>query len=78
MWWGRMGSWKWTIPSSTICTGYESMQEVPVIAPNMLRGPKRRLTTTGINFRPMPSMLVVLSMGSIVSVVTLHGQQNLL
>ena len=36
---------------------------VPAIGPNMSRGPKRYLITTGINFRPMPSM------GPIVSVV---------
>ena len=32
------------------------VQEVPAVGPNMLREPKRRLTTTGVNFRPMPSM----------------------
>ena len=29
---------------------------VPAIGPNMLRGPKKCLTTTGVNFRLMPSM----------------------
>ena len=28
--------------------------KVKAIGPSMLRGPKRRLTTTGVNFRPMP------------------------
>ena len=36
---------------------------VPAIGPNMSRGPKRYLITTGINFRPLPSM------GPIVSIV---------
>ena len=31
------------------------MSAIPV-GPNMLRGPKRCLTTTGVNFRPIPSM----------------------
>ena len=35
------------------------------------RGPKRRLTNTGVNIRPIPSIYrVVPSMGPIVSVVT--------
>ena len=38
----------------------------------MLRGAKRCLIATGVNFRDMPSM------GPIVSVMNLHGQQNLL
>ena len=33
-----------------------AMGQVPVIGPNTLRGPKRCLTTTRVNFRPMPSM----------------------
>ena len=33
-----------------------AVQEVSAIDSNMLRGPKRCLTVTGVNFRPMPSM----------------------
>ena len=36
--------------------GLNPVLRVPVIGPNMLRGLKRCLTTTGVNFRLMPSM----------------------
>ena len=37
---------------------------------NTLRGPKKCLTTTRVNFRARPFI------GSIVSVMTLHGRKN--
>ena len=45
--------------------------------PRQARGPKRHLTKTEVNFRPIryTSHLVPL-IGSIVLVMTLHGQQQ--
>ena len=45
---------------------------------HVYRGAKRCFISTGVNFKPISTFYVVLSMGPIVSVVTLHGQQNLL
>ena len=36
-----------------------------------VRGPKRRLTNTGVNIRPIPPI-----MSLILPVVTSHGQEN--
>ena len=53
---GRMGSQIRVKPTvRTVWTSYVS-NEAPGIGPNMLRGPKRRLATTEVNFIPMPSM----------------------
>ena len=38
----------------TVWSSCESKKCVPVIGPDMPRGSKGCLTTTGINFRPMP------------------------
>ena len=37
--------------------GPAMVQEMPAIGPNILRESKRCLTTAGVNFRPMSSML---------------------
>ena len=62
----------------TLCLGLFglAMSSRSAIGPNMPRGLKRCLTTTGVNFRPMTH--VVPFMGPIVSVVNLRGRQNLL
>ena len=49
---------------------------MPAIGRHMPRGLKRCLTTTGVNFGPMHAFHVVPFMGPIVSVMTLHGQEN--
>ena len=45
------------------------------IIPNILRGPKRCLTTTGPQFQ-VHAFHVVPSIGSIVSVVNIHGHRK--
>ena len=56
--------------------GLAMSPKVPAIGPNMLRWPKTRLPVTGANFKPIYIFYVAPSMGPIVSVMNLQGQQN--
>ena len=72
-----MGNWRWVIsPNRTVWSIYES-KKCLVTAPDKPRGPKKHLTNTGANIRPIPTDSLVPSMAPTV-IVTLHGQQNLL
>ena len=55
-WWGRVGSQR-QVKTYIRSVGLAmSPRSASHIGSNMLRGPKRHLTTTGVNFRTMPSM----------------------
>ena len=62
------------MPSNrTVWSIYESIRSAIVMDPDKPRGPKRHLTNTGVNIRPMHTSHLVHSTGPLVSVVTLHG-----
>ena len=89
-WWGRVGGeggWvEWVVgvggqpevgySFQQDCLEVLCVQEVLVISPGKPGGPKRHLTNTGVNIRPIATSHLVPSMGPTVPVLTLHGRQN--
>ena len=58
-WWAAIGGLYHPLGLFGLAMGLRSASHrlnMPATGPNILGQPKRHLSTTGVNFRPMPSM----------------------